>query len=139
VVASQRTAQVVGLSASTTGAAKAGHGERDLRPLLVSGLLLGVVADTAYAQSFTLEGATIAGVPVVTPSGRRCARSDPLFELDALPHIVELGLDRIDAHPDQPRKIVDPETLAASIERHGLLPPIVVQPAAAESYVLAED
>jgi ParB family chromosome partitioning protein len=67
------------------------------------------------------------------------ARSDPLFDLDALPRIVEVDLDRIDAHPDQPRKAVDPEALAelaASIERHGLLQPIVVQPAAAERYVL---
>jgi len=38
--------------------------------------------------------------------------------LDALPRIAEL---------------------AASIERHGLLQPIVVQPAAAERYVLAKD
>lgn len=67
------------------------------------------------------------------------ARSDPLFDLEALPRIVELDLDRIDAHPDQPRKVVDPETLAelaASIERHGLLQPIVVQPAAGDRYLL---
>jgi len=67
------------------------------------------------------------------------ARSDPLFDLDALPRVVELDLDRIEAHPDQPRKAVDPETLAelaASIERHGLLQPVVVQPAADDRYVL---
>jgi ParB family chromosome partitioning protein len=67
------------------------------------------------------------------------ARSDPLFDLDALPRVVEIDLDRIDAHPDQPRKAVDPETLAelaASIERHGLLQPVVVQPAGDDRYVL---
>jgi ParB family chromosome partitioning protein len=67
------------------------------------------------------------------------ARSDPLFDLDALPRVVEIDLDRIDAHPDQPRKAVDPETLAelaASIERHGLLQPVVVQPAGNDRYVL---
>jgi ParB family chromosome partitioning protein len=67
------------------------------------------------------------------------ARSDPLFDLENLPRILEIDVDRIDAHPDQPRKAVDPATLAelaASIERHGLLQPIVVQPAEADRYVL---
>ena len=67
------------------------------------------------------------------------ARSDPLFDLDALPRIVELDLDRIDAHPDQPRQSVDAAgiaELAASIERHGLLQPIVVQPAENDRYTL---
>jgi ParB family chromosome partitioning protein len=66
-------------------------------------------------------------------------RSDALFDLDALPRIVELDVDRIDAHPDQPRKAVDPEALAelaASIDRHGLLQPIVVQVAGDDRYVL---
>jgi ParB family chromosome partitioning protein len=67
------------------------------------------------------------------------ARSDPLFDIDALPKIVEIDLDRIDAHPDQPRKAIDAETLAelaASIERHGLLQPIVVQAGGDDRYVL---
>ena len=67
------------------------------------------------------------------------ARSDPLFDLDALPRVVELDLDRIDAHPDQPRKALDPAALAelaASIERHGLLQPVVVQPIGDDRYVL---
>lgn len=66
-------------------------------------------------------------------------RSDALFDLDALPRIVELDLDRIYAHPDQPRKAIDPEALtelAASIDRYGLLQPIVVQPEGGERYVL---
>jgi ParB family chromosome partitioning protein len=67
------------------------------------------------------------------------ARSDPLFDLEALPRIVEIDLDRIDAHPDQPRKAIDAAALAelaASIERHGLLQPIVVQAAPDDRYVL---
>jgi ParB family chromosome partitioning protein len=67
------------------------------------------------------------------------ARSDPLFDIDALPRIVEIDLDRIDAHPDQPRKAIDADglaELAASIERHGLLQPIVVQAAGDDRYVL---
>lgn len=67
------------------------------------------------------------------------ARSDPLFDLDDLPRVVEVDLDRIDAHPDQPRKTMDGQALAelaASIERHGLLQPIVVQPSGDNRYVL---
>jgi ParB family chromosome partitioning protein len=67
------------------------------------------------------------------------ARSDPLFDLESLPRIVELDLDRIDAHPDQPRQTLDPAgiaELAASIERHGLLQPIIVQPAEDDRYTL---
>jgi len=67
------------------------------------------------------------------------ARSDPLFDLDAVPRIVEIDLDRIDAHPDQPRKAVDPQALdelAASIARHGLLQPIIVEPAGDDRYTL---
>jgi ParB family chromosome partitioning protein len=67
------------------------------------------------------------------------ARSDPLFDLDTLPRIVEIDLERIDAHPGQPRKAVDPEALAelaASIERHGLLQPIVVQASSDDRYIL---
>ncbi len=67
------------------------------------------------------------------------ARSDALFDLDALPRVVEIDLDRIDAHPDQPRRWIDPQALAelaASIERHGLLQPIVVEPGADDRYVL---
>jgi len=67
------------------------------------------------------------------------ARSDPLFDLDDLPRVVEIDLDRIDAHPAQPRKVIDAEALAelaGSIERHGLLQPIVVQPSGDDRYVL---
>lgn len=67
------------------------------------------------------------------------ARSDPLFDLDALPRIVEIDIERIEAHPEQPRKRVDQTALAElaqSIERHGLLQPIVVQSLGANGYVL---
>jgi len=67
------------------------------------------------------------------------ARGDPLFDLETLPRVVELDLDRIDAHPDQPRKVLDPDALAelaASIERHGLLQPVIVQPVGDDRYVL---
>ena len=43
---------------------------------------------------------------------------------------LELGVDRIDPNPDQPRRHFDPETLAtlvASVRRHGVLQPVVVR------------
>jgi ParB family chromosome partitioning protein len=56
---------------------------------------------------------------------------DPLFGLsDGLPRLVEIDLARIRANPDQPRQRIDAagiEELAASIERHGLLQPILVR------------
>jgi ParB family chromosome partitioning protein len=47
-----------------------------------------------------------------------------------LPHLVEVRLDDITPSPHQPRQRIEPEglaSLAASIERHGLLQPIVVR------------
>jgi ParB family chromosome partitioning protein len=64
---------------------------------------------------------------------------DPLFGLSGgLPRLMELDLDRIRANPDQPRRTIDEagiEDLAASIERHGLLQPILVREEA-DGYVL---
>jgi ParB family chromosome partitioning protein len=64
---------------------------------------------------------------------------DPLFGLSGgLPRLMELDLDRIQANPDQPRQTIDEggiEDLAASIERHGLLQPILVREEA-DGYVL---
>jgi ParB family chromosome partitioning protein len=43
---------------------------------------------------------------------------------------LELGVDRIDPNPDQPRRRFDPEalaTLVASVGRHGVLQPVVVR------------
>lgn len=43
---------------------------------------------------------------------------------------LELPVDRIDPNPEQPRRLFDPkqlETLAASIQRHGVLQPVVVR------------
>jgi ParB family transcriptional regulator, chromosome partitioning protein len=67
---------------------------------------------------------------------------DALFDLAANgPRLVELDLGRIGPNPDQPRRRVDEAglaELAASVERHGLLQPVVVRedPAAAGGYVL---
>jgi ParB family transcriptional regulator, chromosome partitioning protein len=47
-----------------------------------------------------------------------------------LPHLVEARVEDITPNPHQPRGVIDPEgiaSLAASIERHGLLQPIVVR------------
>jgi ParB family transcriptional regulator, chromosome partitioning protein len=58
---------------------------------------------------------------------------DALFDLAAGgPRLVEADVDRIEPHPDQPRRRVDEAglaELAASIERHGLLQPVVVREA----------
>jgi len=56
---------------------------------------------------------------------------DNLFRLDhQLPRLVEVEVDTIAANPDQPRQHFDEadiDELAGSIERHGLLQPILVQ------------
>ena len=56
-----------------------------------------------------------------------------------LPRIVEVDLDRITPNPDQPRKTFDEETLqelAVSIEKHGLIQPVVVKETPGETYIL---
>lgn len=56
---------------------------------------------------------------------------DALFQTSAdLPRIVELDVAGIGPNPEQPRARLDPDTLGelkASIERHGLLQPILVR------------
>lgn len=56
---------------------------------------------------------------------------DSLFGLsDDFPKVVEIDLARILPNPNQPRRTIEPEALAElarSIERHGLLQPIVVR------------
>ena len=56
---------------------------------------------------------------------------DALFDLAAdHPRLVEVDVARIRPNPDQPRRRIDPAgiaELARSIERHGLLQPIVVK------------
>lgn len=58
-------------------------------------------------------------------------RADALFDLaGTLPHLFELDASRIEANSDQPRKSMDEsglDQLVRSIERHGLLQPLVVQ------------
>jgi ParB family chromosome partitioning protein len=71
--------------------------------------------------------------PAVAARGALAARArDPLFDLDGgLPRLVELDVAAIRPNPAQPRKAVDGTALgelADSIERHGLLQPIVVKP-----------
>lgn len=67
------------------------------------------------------------------------ARSDVLFDLSTtLPQLVELDVTAIHPNPHQPRRQIDDaglDELAASIERHGLLQPVIVA-AAADGYVL---
>jgi ParB family transcriptional regulator, chromosome partitioning protein len=64
---------------------------------------------------------------------------DALFDISERgPRLVEIDVARIRPHPDQPRRHVDEGSiaeLAASIEQHGLLQPIVVK-AEGEDYVL---
>lgn len=68
------------------------------------------------------------------------ARRDVLFDLDTpLPQLVELDVAAIRPNPHQPRREVDEAglaELAASIERHGLLQPIIVAAAGEGGYVL---
>ncbi|MFD1625350.1 ParB/RepB/Spo0J family partition protein [Azospirillum griseum] len=56
---------------------------------------------------------------------------DALFGLSAdFPRLIEVDLERVQPNPDQPRRHFDEEALrelAASIERHGLKQPILVQ------------
>ncbi|SMH38455.1 ParB/RepB/Spo0J family partition protein [Azospirillum agricola] len=56
---------------------------------------------------------------------------DALFGLSAdFPRLIEIDIDRVHPNPDQPRRHFDEEQLrelAASIERHGLKQPVLVQ------------
>ncbi len=56
-----------------------------------------------------------------------------------LPRIVEIDLDRLTPNPDQPRKWFDEATLqelAASIEKHGLIQPIIVKEAEEDKFIV---
>jgi ParB family chromosome partitioning protein len=47
-----------------------------------------------------------------------------------LPQLIELRVEELGPNPHQPRRHFDPDSiasLAASIERHGLLQPVVVR------------
>ena len=70
------------------------------------------------------------------PSLRARLDRDRLFQTSAdLPRVVELDVATIAPNPDQPRRLLDPdalEDLKASIERHGLLQPILVRREAGE-------
>jgi ParB family chromosome partitioning protein len=62
----------------------------------------------------------------------KVSKRDILFGYSRdLPRIIELRLEYLSANPDQPRQDFNSERLqelATSIERHGLLQPIVVKP-----------
>lgn len=56
-----------------------------------------------------------------------------------LPRIVEIDLDRLTPNPDQPRKWFDEaalQELAASIEKHGLIQPIIVKEAEGDTFIV---
>ncbi|MDQ5910642.1 MAG: ParB-like nuclease domain family [Pseudomonadota bacterium] len=56
-----------------------------------------------------------------------------------LPRIVEIDLDRLTPNPDQPRKWFDEaalQELAASIEKHGLIQPIIVKEAEEDTFIV---
>jgi ParB family chromosome partitioning protein len=56
-----------------------------------------------------------------------------------LPRIVEIDLDRLTPNPDQPRKWFDEaalQELAASIEKHGLIQPIIVKEAEGDAFII---
>ena len=65
------------------------------------------------------------------------ARASSLFAVDEDRTYRELTLSQIQVNANQPRKHFDPvelEALAASIDRHGLLQPIVVHEVGADRY-----
>jgi ParB family chromosome partitioning protein len=56
-----------------------------------------------------------------------------------LPRIVEIDLDRLTPNPDQPRQWFDETALhelAASIEQHGLIQPVIVKEAQGDTFML---
>lgn len=69
--------------------------------------------------------------PVASPSGTDPAPGSHTAESEAALHArLELPVDQIDPNPEQPRRLFDPkqlETLAASIQQHGVLQPVVVR------------
>ncbi len=76
----------------------------------------------------------LGGTPTLTVG------TDKLFGTSAgFPHVVELDLDQVHRNPDQPRRHFDEaelNSLAASIERHGLQNPILVRPLPQGDYLL---
>lgn len=69
--------------------------------------------------------------------GKAVARASSLFGVDEARSYRELPLEQLEPNPDQPRKHFDPdelESLAHSIEQHGLLQPVVVREIGADRY-----
>jgi len=68
---------------------------------------------------------------------RAASRASSLFAVDEDRAYRELELVQVSPDPDQPRRHFDPadiDALAASIEQHGLLQPIVVREVTADRY-----
>lgn len=82
----------------------------------------------------------LGGSPTPTLSPALTVGSDRLFGTSAgFPHVVELDLDRVTRNPDQPRRHFDEaelDSLASSIERHGLQNPILVRQRPQGDYLL---
>jgi ParB family chromosome partitioning protein len=60
----------------------------------------------------------------------RLSRSFSRIPAEDVPRVFRLSLGEIEPNPDQPRKYLDQEALrelAGSIERHGLIQPIIVK------------
>ncbi len=69
--------------------------------------------------------------------GRAAARSASLFGVDESKSFRELALGQISRNPNQPRTWFDPDTLqglAASIEQHGVIQPILVRETSPDVY-----
>lgn len=71
------------------------------------------------------------GIGALLPSAPRPDAPPPLGPTPESVGPRELPLDRIDPNPEQPRRVFDPDqlaALAASIRVHGVLQPVVVRP-----------
>lgn len=84
---------------------------------------------------------TRAQVQAANPAREESAETDKLFGLSGtLPRLIEADVERITPNPDQPRTVFDDaalQSLAASIEKHGLQQPVLVKPAGTPgSYML---
>lgn len=78
--------------------------------------------------------------PAYQAAAQAGASADALFGTSRhFPQIVEIDLARIDPNPDQPRQVfadADLQSLAASIEEHGLKQPILVRRQEHDRYLL---
>ncbi len=79
------------------------------------------------ASSSPASGSAMPPKGTTADSANRPADLDSDYATNAR---LELPVDKIDPNPEQPRRLFDPkqlETLAASIQQHGVLQPVVVR------------